>query len=131
MIDREALKAQQVVLKNLGYYKGEIDGIWSRKSIEAKLAFERSGKFNPGIPNRGMPFDLRVKLPISLIIGKDGYLTTKETFAPAVGPTVISNQTPVTPPSAPVTPPVQPDKKEIPPKAGQKTDITVDIKDLQ
>ena len=128
MIDREALKKQQEVLKTLGYYRGEIDGIWSRKSIEAKLAYERSGKFNPGIPNRGMPFDLRVKLPATLFIDSTGYLAVKVAAQPAAAqPTVTTAPPPVTPPTPPVA------AKEVtkePPKVFNKTDITVDVKDL-
>ena len=75
MLDRNALKRQQLVLKHLGYYNGEIDGIWSQKSIEAKIQFERSGVFNPGIPNNGMPFNTNVRLPIGIGIDAKGYLT--------------------------------------------------------
>ena len=82
MIDREALKAQQLALQILGYYKGNLDGIWSRKTIDAKIAFERSGKFNPGIPNSGLPFNLKVRLPKSLKIEKNGYLAVKDEFKP-------------------------------------------------
>lgn len=74
MIDRNAIKRQQLVLKHLGYYLGEIDGIWSTKSIEAKVAFERSGKFNPGIPSSGMPFRFNVRLPEGLYFDAKGYV---------------------------------------------------------
>lgn len=74
MIDRNAIKRQQQVLKHFGYYKGQIDGIWSKASIEAKIAFERSGKFNPGIPNSGLPFDYGVRLPKGLVFDTSGYL---------------------------------------------------------
>lgn len=74
MIDRAAIKRQQLVLKHLGYYHGEIDGIWSKKSMEAKIQYERSGKFNPGIPNNGMPFNTNVKLPQGLYFDPKGYV---------------------------------------------------------
>jgi hypothetical protein len=69
-LTEDMIKRQQQVLTFLGYYNGKIDGIWSAKSIEAKLKFERSGKFNPGIPNNGLPFSLRAPLPAGLIFEK-------------------------------------------------------------
>lgn len=52
----EQLKRQQMIMQALGFYSGKIDGIWSQKSIEAKRAWELSGKFNPAYPNNGLPF---------------------------------------------------------------------------
>lgn len=52
----KVLQRQQVILAFLGYYKGKLDGIWGKESINAKKDFEVSGKFAPGLPNRGLPF---------------------------------------------------------------------------
>ncbi len=70
MISQRLIVRQQQVLKYLGYYNGKVDGVWSTKSGQAKIAFERSGKFNPGIPNNGMPFEMGKKLPEGLYFDK-------------------------------------------------------------
>lgn len=49
------LERQQQIMAALGFYRGKVDGIWSTKTIEAKKAWELSGKFGPGIPNFGLP----------------------------------------------------------------------------
>ena len=118
MINREALKAQQEVLRDLGYYKGEIDGRWSRKSIEAKLAFERSGKFNPGIPNKGLPFDVRIRLPIGLALNSQGFLSLKDTPKSAVSDAKIAVQE------------VKPVQPALAKKEHKGTEVTIDLKDL-
>lgn len=74
MINREMIKNQQQLLANLGYYAGEIDGIWSTKTIAAKVAFERSGKFNPCIPNQGLPFVTDQRLPEGVYVDAKGLL---------------------------------------------------------
>lgn len=57
------LRAQQIVLAFLGFYKGPIDGIWSRDSIAAKQKFEFDNSFIPAAPSNGLPFGNRQKLP--------------------------------------------------------------------
>ncbi len=74
-VDTEELKYQQIVLKNLGFYKGEIDGIWSGDSIAAKQAFEFDKRFNPAIPNNGLPFSTQERLPRGLIFKRFGVRT--------------------------------------------------------
>lgn len=64
---QRVLQRQQMVLKHLGYYRGRCDGIWSRKTITAKRDFELSGKFNPGYPNNGMPFNCDGPFPSGII----------------------------------------------------------------
>lgn len=64
------ISRQQQVLTHLGYYAGKIDGIWGPKCIEAKKAFENSGKFNPGLPNGGLPFADKPPYPKGIIRGK-------------------------------------------------------------
>lgn len=68
------IKQQQAVLKHLGYYSGAIDGYWSIKTMEAKIEFERSGKFNPCISNGGKPFNMNSKLPQGLYVDEEGKL---------------------------------------------------------
>lgn len=65
-VTKEKLRAQQMVLFHLGYYKGLIDGTWSDASIKAKLAFEADPSFVPAYPNGGLPFGERDKLPKGL-----------------------------------------------------------------
>jgi hypothetical protein len=72
MLDRNLIRNQQQALVALGYYQGIVDGIWSRKSIEAKIAYERSGDYNPGVPNNGLPFDTRASLPNRMTVNADG-----------------------------------------------------------
>lgn len=60
---KDKLKAQQMVLFHLGFYKGVIDGIWSMTSINAKKAFEAHPSFLPANPNGGLPFGERDRLP--------------------------------------------------------------------
>lgn len=62
-VTQEKLKAQQMVLFHLGYYKGLIDGIWSAATIDAKQRFEADPSFLPAYPNNGLPFGDRDKLP--------------------------------------------------------------------
>lgn len=64
---KEKLKAQQMVLFHLGYYKGLIDGIWAPASIEAKRQFESDPSFVPGNPNGGLPFGERDRLPKGMV----------------------------------------------------------------
>jgi peptidoglycan hydrolase-like protein with peptidoglycan-binding domain len=66
-----AYARQQQILTYLGYYGGHIDGIWGPKTIEAKKAFESSGKFKPGIPNSGSPFSFTPPFPHKLSLDAD------------------------------------------------------------
>lgn len=65
-IEKEQLLRQQEILASLGYYKGELDGIWGPKTIEAKKAYEKSLDFIPGIPNNGMPFSSAAPYPAGI-----------------------------------------------------------------
>ena len=40
-------KSQQVYMRELGFYTGEIDGIWGQKSHEAMKLWVESPKFGP------------------------------------------------------------------------------------
>lgn len=55
-VKTEQLIRQQEIMKVLGFYHGEIEGVWGPKSIDAKKKFEASPTFSPGIPKNGMPF---------------------------------------------------------------------------
>lgn len=59
----KTLQRQQIILAHLGYYRGKLDGIWGPETIKAKQDFETSGKFAPGLPNRGLPFVNTNSLP--------------------------------------------------------------------
>lgn len=54
-------KTQQVYLKKLGFYDGEIDGIWNEKCCAAMEKWKNSGKFLPANKKRGngpfIPFE--------------------------------------------------------------------------
>lgn len=64
---KDKLKAQQMVMFHLGFYKGVIDGIWSDSSIAAKKAFEAHPSFVPSNPNGGLPFGERDRLPRGMV----------------------------------------------------------------
>lgn len=80
----EQLKSQQQILKSKGYYGGAVDGIWGPMTIEAKLKWERSGKFAPGIPNNGLPFPARGPFPTGVRRKSDGTLTCAEVELAAI-----------------------------------------------
>ena len=95
----EQLKAQQEIMKARGVYNGAIDGIWGPKTIEAKIRWERGGKFTPGIPNGGFPLVERGPLPTGVRRQADGTLTCVEllekaqvaSVAPPPAPTQNNN----------------------------------------
>lgn len=62
------IKRQQEILAALGFYHGEIDGIWGPKCIAAKKKFEADRRFTPGIPNNGMPFGARPPYPAGMTL---------------------------------------------------------------
>lgn len=74
----EQLKAQQDIMFAKGFYRGAIDGIWGPKTIEAKQKWEVSGKFNPGIPNNGLPIPERGPFPAGVRRTRTGLLTCSE-----------------------------------------------------
>ena len=74
--------SQQTALKQLGYYDGEVDGIWGPMTIQAKIKFERSGQFAPGLPSNGMPFIKGHMLPFQLRWEGDSLVVTDK-FAAA------------------------------------------------
>ena len=72
-------KRQQLILWLKGYYTGAIDGVWSAKTIKAKLTWEADGgKFEPGYPNNGLPFQTKGPYPKGIRLGADGLLTCAE-----------------------------------------------------
>lgn len=60
---KDKLISQQLAMFHLGFYTGNIDGIWGPDSQEAKRKFERCETFLPAYPNGGMPFGERDRLP--------------------------------------------------------------------
>lgn len=72
------LKAQQAIMAAKNMYNGKLDGIWGPKSIAAKIKWERSGKFSPGIPNNGFPLNDRAPLPAGVRRALDGTLSCVE-----------------------------------------------------
>lgn len=77
-VTKEKLAAQQLVLFHLGYYKGNIDGIWSSTTIAAKRLFESDPAFLPAYPNNGLPFGERDKLPKGWRYGVKGVISHDE-----------------------------------------------------
>lgn len=73
-VTKAKLSAQQLVLFHLGFYKGNIDGIWSQATIEAKKKFEADITFLPAYPNGGLPFGERDKLPKGWRYGNKGVI---------------------------------------------------------
>lgn len=79
IIDVDNFKRQQLILKHLNFYHGEIDGVWGRDTIAAMQAFERSPKFKPAYPSNGMPLDPNAKLPYGIMRDlKDRRMLTHE-----------------------------------------------------
>lgn len=105
MLLKEEIASCQTVLTELGYYKGKIDGIWGPASAAAKIEFEHSGKFKPGIPNKGLPFQRNPPFPsgISKVSGllklRDDLKKVPEVVAKVTAPTervVRTTQPPTT-----------------------------------
>ncbi len=58
------LLRQQMILKELGYYTGPLDGVWGPQSIEAMRRFEnRVSDFRPARQTGGLPFSAESRLP--------------------------------------------------------------------
>ena len=76
-LTKEKLMAQQLVLFHLGFYKGNIDGIWSAATIDAKKEFEADVSFLPAYPNGGLPFGERDKLPKNWVYQAKGLIGHK------------------------------------------------------
>jgi len=72
----EQITRQQEIMKALGFYNGQIDGIWGPKTIEAKKKWELSGKFAPGLPNFGLPLSDRGPYPRGVYLDKVSGLLT-------------------------------------------------------
>lgn len=69
---------QQSIMAAKNFYNGKIDGIWGPDTIAAKIKWERSGKFNPAIPNNGLPLSNTGALPLGVRRLPDGTLTCPE-----------------------------------------------------
>lgn len=74
----EQLKNQQAIMAAKGFYNGKIDGIWGPDTIAAKIKWERSGKFNPAVPNNGLPLPSKGQLPLGVRRLPDGTMTCPE-----------------------------------------------------
>jgi len=70
-LDFLVVARNQQILKYLGYYKGKIDGIWGKGSMQAKIDFEDSPDFEPGAKNFGGLFDSSLPLPKSIYYNVD------------------------------------------------------------
>lgn len=75
---QDQLLRQQQILMVKGFYNGALDGIWSTKTIAAKKAYERSGKFSPGLPNGGLPWSNSGPYPKGITRNSEGLLTCVE-----------------------------------------------------
>ncbi len=93
---------QQFILQELGYYKGQLDGVWSKKTFDAKIKWEndRNRSFAPAIPNHGRPFDLSAPLPKGFYVDKEGLLNI--TGKAITTEQMIQKQAKVAKPQAPV-----------------------------
>lgn len=64
---------QQMILKELGFYTGPLDGIWGPDAIEAMKRFEnRLDIYRPARPSCGLPFADGARLPAGLWFSRDG-----------------------------------------------------------
>jgi hypothetical protein len=75
---KEKHSRQQLIMQLLGFYKGKVDGIWGPATMDAKRRWEMSTKFEPAIPNNGLPLGDRGPYPKGIRIGSDGLLTCAE-----------------------------------------------------
>lgn len=77
--DTKALVRQQLILRQLGFYTGPLDGIWGPVSIEAMKKFEnRLELFRPARPKGGLPFSDGDKLPRHFYWDRGGLLCHDE-----------------------------------------------------
>ena len=144
---------QQQILKHLGYYHDTIDGIWGPRTIKAKQDYENSGKFGPGLPNSGLPFEPQVPLPRGLFVDNLGLLAIRGVAITELEPPAsmaeidrqaatykasVLNAGPVrsalvnleaTPILTPAPLPVPPTAK-LPQREYHEVDLTVDVADL-
>lgn len=58
-----AIARQQQILAYLGFYDGEIDGIWGEESQKAMRLFESTYEFKPGDSTYGQPLCVFSNLP--------------------------------------------------------------------
>jgi peptidoglycan hydrolase-like protein with peptidoglycan-binding domain len=90
------LKRQQEVLKTLGHYRGQPDGIWGPRCIEAMREFEAKRTFSPAYPTNGLPFSVHNPFPAGIFLDPEdrNLITCKELQAQAVTPLPDAKLTP-------------------------------------
>lgn len=75
---KDKMSRQQLIMQVLGFYNGKVDGIWGPATMEAKRRWEMSSRFEPAIPNNGLPLGDRGPYPKGIRICSDGLLTCAE-----------------------------------------------------
>jgi peptidoglycan hydrolase-like protein with peptidoglycan-binding domain len=129
--DNFELRAQQLVLAFLGFYNGDIDGIWSNATIRAMKAFECDDKFLPAVPTQGLPFRLNCRLPKGMYWDKR--LVAHRDLTPDAIKALLDKRTPrkVETQPAKTEPEVQPVVEESEAPVTQSQDSTKGAKNAQ
>ena len=66
---------QQLILKELGFYTGPLDGVWGPDCIDAMQRYEnRLDLYRPARPSCGLPFADGARLPSGLWFSRDGMI---------------------------------------------------------
>lgn len=75
-IEMKLIAVQQSVMTALGFYDGDIDGVWGPKCIAAMNRWQLEDSFDPALPNNGYFFTPPSRLPkgLSWAAGRSGEL---------------------------------------------------------
>ena len=70
------IAVQQSVMTALGFYDGDIDGVWGPKCVAAMNRWQLEDSFDPALPNNGYFFTPPSRLPkgLSWAAGRSGEL---------------------------------------------------------
>ena len=70
------IAVQQSVMTALGFYDGDIDGVWGPKCVAAMNLWQLEDSFDPALPNNGYFFTPPSRLPkgLSWAAGRSGEL---------------------------------------------------------
>lgn len=75
-IEMKLIAVQQSVMTALGFYDGDIDGVWGPKCVAAMNRWQLEDSFDPALPNNGYFFTPPSRLPkgLSWAAGRSGEL---------------------------------------------------------
>ena len=75
-LEMKLIAVQQSVMTALGFYDGDIDGVWGPKCVAAMNLWQLEDSFDPALPNNGYFFTPPSRLPkgLSWAAGRSGEL---------------------------------------------------------